>query len=149
MKYPISEEQARAVFRAANGEEPSEELMQRALAWIAVANDAYEDGRRDALAELAADHEIFTDQVKDEAVDAAIPKVGSIGTNVSYKDAVKAANGVALDDASGAYNFYKAHREAYPEWGSVGALGVVFAAGRVDGVRRERARRRRKEGATV
>lgn len=93
MKYPISEEQARAVFRAANGEEPSEELMRRALAWIAVANDAYEDGRRNALAELAADHEVFTNQVKGEAADAAIPKVGSIGTNVSYKDAMKAANG--------------------------------------------------------
>lgn len=67
--------------------------------------------------------------------------------NVTYEDAEKAVNGVNLTELNQARDFYEAHLKEHPEWSEIGALAVVFAAGRVDGVRQERARRRRKGGA--
>ncbi len=72
-----------------------------------------------------------------------------LGMNVTYDDAANAFRGIGLQDANNAYDLFEAALKLNPGWGIVGALAVVFCAGRVDGVRRERARRLRKGGASV
>lgn len=67
--------------------------------------------------------------------------------NITYQDAVRALKGLFVKNMLQAVSIYETHLEERPEWGSKGAIAAVFAAGRVDGIRTERAKRRRKGGA--
>lgn len=131
MKYPLTAADARKLSRTLYGQDPSEDVMKLISAAYEMANRAYEDGRRDALAEQASEQK------------------GGEGVNISYEDAVKAMNSLDTADMLAISAIYEAHFRDHPGWGEVGAMAVVFAAGRIDGVRQERARRRRKEGVTV
>jgi hypothetical protein len=53
MKFPVSHEHVRAMFIEATGEEPREDAMELLTAAFSLVNKAYEQGRRDALAQLA------------------------------------------------------------------------------------------------
>ncbi len=57
---------------------------------------------------------------------------------VSYQDACKALKGLFVKNMLQAVSVYETHLKERPEWGSKGAISAVFAAGRVDGIRRER-----------
>lgn len=52
MKYPITDEKIRDLFRTREGEEPSENVMRLLRATYALVNDAYEKGKQEALKEV-------------------------------------------------------------------------------------------------